>query len=156
MKTLFKTLILSLALASPAAAQTGTIEPAQAEQSDTEQRAREIGRSLRCVVCQNQSIEESDASLAEDMRRLVRARIAAGETDEEIIKFMQTRYGDFVLLKPPVQSNTYILWFAPFLIAGGGLIWFALQRRKPDEELSAVPLSDEEKAALDTLSSNSP
>lgn len=152
MKTLLKTLILSLMLAVPVAAQTDTVNTASIVQEDAEQRAREIGRSLRCVVCQNQSIEESDASLAEDMRRLVRARIAAGETNEEIIDFMRTRYGDFVLLKPPVQSNTYLLWFSPFLIAGGGLIWFTAQRRKPRKVLSTEPLSSEEKAALDELS----
>lgn len=152
MKTLLKTLILSLTLSVPVAAQTDAANTASIVQEDAEQRAREIGRSLRCVVCQNQSIEESDASLAEDMRRLVRARIAAGETNEEIIDFMRTRYGDFVLLKPPVQSNTYLLWFAPFLIAGGGLIWFTAQRRKPRKVSSIEPLSSEEKAALDELS----
>jgi len=85
---------------------------AQSTNAELEARAVDIGHQLRCVVCQNQSIEESDASLAEDMRRLVRARLEAGDSNEDILNFMQERYGDFVLLKPPVQSNTYVLWFA--------------------------------------------
>ena len=150
---LLPSLILALYLSAPVSAQTEPdLETAAATQKDLETRARNIGRSLRCVVCQNQSIEESDASLAEDMRRLVRARIASGETDAGIIAFMQDRYGDFVLLKPPVQSNTYILWFAPFLLVGGGLAWFIAQRRTQNPASKTVPLSDDEQAALDRLS----
>ncbi len=140
-------------LQSFAAAQAEKAPVASAERHDQEVRAREIGRALRCVVCQNQSIEESDASLARDMRRLVRARVAAGETNEEVMAFMQDRYGDFVLLKPPVQKNTYFLWFTPFLVAGFGLIWFALQRRRKFRRntLETVPLTEEERRKLDQL-----
>ena len=118
-----------------------------------ETRAREIGQSLRCVVCQNQSIEESDASLAEDMRRLVRARVRAGESNEDVINFMQDRYGDFVLLKPPVQANTYVLWGAPFIIVLLGIVWFLRQARRPDTNLVA-PLSDDEITRLKSLDSD--
>lgn len=150
---LLPSLILALYLSAPVSAQTEPdLETTAATQKDLETRARNIGRSLRCVVCQNQSIEESDASLAEDMRRLVRARIASGETDAEIIAFMQDRYGDFVLLKPPVQNNTYILWFAPFLLVGGGLAWFIAQKRTQNPASKTVPLSNDEQAALDRLS----
>lgn len=116
-------------------------------------RAREVGRSIRCVVCQNQSIEDSDAVLAEDMRKLVRSRIRAGDSDEQVIAFMRDRYGDFVLLKPPVQPNTYILWFAPFALLGVFAIWFVgRSRRQAINE--TVPLTAEEKAALDSLTSS--
>jgi len=95
-----------------------------------EARAKEVGRSLRCVVCQNQSIEESDASLAEDMRRLVRARIDAGDSNAEVIAYMQSRYGDFVLLEPPIQSNTYALWALPFVLLTAALFWFSRQTKR--------------------------
>jgi len=103
--------------------------------AEVEMRAREIGRSLRCVVCQNQSIDESDASLAQDMRKLVRTRIRAGDGNQQVIDYMQTRYGDFVLLKPPVQANTYILWFAPAGMLIVFLGWYVVRaRRTPDQE----------------------
>lgn len=101
--------------------------------AEVEARAKNIGQSLRCVVCQNQSIEESDVSLAEDMRRLVRARLRAGESDQQVLDFMQQRYGDFVLLKPPVQKNTYVLWTAPFFaLLAGGIWFFRAARRRAD------------------------
>lgn len=119
---------------------------------EMEARAREIGRSLRCVVCQNQSIEESDAVLAEDMRNLVRKRLAEGDTNEDVIDFMQDRYGDFVLLKPPVQSNTYILWFGPFILLAAMLLWYFLRtrRKKPTAQVIS-PLDEDEKARLERL-----
>jgi len=97
---------------------------AQISDADVEARAKEVGRSLRCVVCQNQSIDESDAPLAADMRKLVRARLKEGDSNSEVIDYMQDRYGDYVLLKPPVQANTFILWFLPFLLLMGALGWF--------------------------------
>ena len=75
-------------------------------------------------MCQNQSIDESDAPLAADMRMIVRRQISAGQSKTQIIAYMRENYGDYVLLKPPVQSNTLVLWFAPFLLVFGGLIWF--------------------------------
>ena len=125
-----------------------TFSFAQTINAALESRAVSIGHQLRCVVCQNQSIEESDASLAEDMRRLVRARLKAGDSEKEILDFMQERYGDFVLLKPPVQSNTYLLWFTPFGAVLAGLLWFGLSRRRIAQ---AAPLSDDERAALDSI-----
>lgn len=119
---------------------------------ETETRAREIGQSLRCVVCQNQSIEESDAVLAEDMRRLVRKRIAAGDSNEDVINFMQDRYGDFVLLKPPVQANTIILWFGPFILLGLMLLWYFLRTRSKIPQKQVIPpLNTEEKERLERL-----
>ena len=97
---------------------------AQITDAEIEARAKEVGRSLRCVVCQNQTIDDSDAPLAIDMRKLVRTRLKEGDSNAEVIDYMQERYGDYVLLKPPVQANTYILWFLPFLLLIGALAWF--------------------------------
>jgi len=107
---------------------------AQITNAEVEVRAKEVGRSLRCVVCQNQTIDESDAPLAVDMRKLVRTRLKEGDTNAEVIDYMQERYGDFVLLKPPVQTNTYILWFLPFLLLIGALVWFFKASRKAKEQ----------------------
>ncbi len=124
---------------------------AQTTDDTVELRAREVGRSLRCVVCQNQSIEDSDATLAEDMRRLVRARISSGDSNQEVLDFMQQRYGDFVLLKPPVQKNTLLLWWGPFVAIGLGLLWFfiTLGRRKKNQKPQS--LTADERAKLDDI-----
>lgn len=103
-----------------------------------EARAREISRNLRCVVCQSQSIDDSDAPLARDMRLIVRERIVAGDSDEAIYDFLVARYGDYVLLKPPVQENTIALWAAPavIFIAAAGLaavyVMRQAKRRSPE------------------------
>lgn len=134
---LFLILITALLLSLPALAQTPS-------EVDIETRAREVGRSIRCVVCQNQSIDESDASLAQDMRKLVRARIRAGDSNTEVIDFMQNRYGDFVLLKPPVQTNTYLLWFAPAILLGFFLLWYVVRVRRKPVKIDAQALSVDE------------
>lgn len=105
---------------------------AQISDAEIEARAKEVGQSLRCVVCQNQSIDESDAPLAKDMRKLVRDRLREGDSNADVIDYMQQRYGDYVLLKPPLQSNTYILWFAPFVLLLGVLGWFVMRSRKTE------------------------
>ena len=119
--------------------------------SSQEERAREIGEQLRCVVCQNQSIEESEADLAVDMKRIVRDRIAAGDSDEDVIAYMRDRYGDYVLLKPPVQSNTYLLWFGPFLLVLSGLGWFALRAKRKAAPPLIQDLSEDDQALLNQL-----
>lgn len=139
MKRLF--LILAL-MASPA--------HAQISESD-EARARDIGHQLRCVVCQNQSIEESEAELALDMKKIVRDRIVAGESDTQIMAYMQSRYGDYVLLKPPVQSNTYVLWFLPAGLVLLGLGWFALRSNRAGRVAVDADMSEEDRALLDQL-----
>jgi len=106
---------------------------AQITDADVEARAKEVGRSLRCVVCQNQTIDDSDAPLAIDMRKLVRTRLKEGDSNAEVIDYMRERYGDFVLLKPPVQSNTYILWFLPFILLIVALGWFSRAARKEED-----------------------
>ena len=120
------------------------VEPDEVlEDPELEARALVLGKNLRCVVCQSQSIDDSNAPLAKDMRILVRERLVAGDSDEEIYAFMVERYGDYVLLRPPVQSNTVILWAAPLLvmlIAAGAAVFFvrtaAKQNKQPDETVS--------------------
>jgi len=116
-----------------------------------ESRAREIGRSLRCVVCQNQSIDDSNAEVARDMRRAVRERLVAGDKDAAVFDFMVARYGDYVLLNPPFKARTLLLWLGGplvLLIAGGALL-IAARRRKAI--VPPRPLSDEEQRRLDSL-----
>jgi cytochrome c-type biogenesis protein CcmH len=100
--------------------------------------AREIGRELRCLVCQNQSIEDSDAQLARDLRRLVRERVAAGEDQAAVIRFVHQRYGDFVLLRPPVTAATMLLWATPVLALGGGIAVIMFRRRRAMAEAAAL------------------
>jgi cytochrome c-type biogenesis protein CcmH len=97
-----------------------------------EQRARHLQRELRCLVCQGESLDESSAPLAADLRHLVRAQIAAGRSDAQIKAFLVARYGDFILMDPPFQQNTYALWLAPFLVlvAGGGVAFWVVRRAR--------------------------
>ena len=125
-----------------------------AQTSPQEQRARDIGAQLRCVVCQNQSIEESDAQLAQDMRQVVRDQLATGASDETVIEHIRESYGDYVLLKPPVQWNTYVLWFFPALLVLLSLLWFMFRPKRLAETATPETLSDEDKALLKTLMDN--
>jgi len=99
--------------------------------ANLEARARALSAELRCMVCQNESIDESNADLARDLRLLVRERLQAGDSDDQIRTFLVRRYGDFILLKPPFKLETWLLWGAPFLIllAGGCVIFFSRRRR---------------------------
>ncbi|TNB47010.1 cytochrome c-type biogenesis protein CcmH [Martelella lutilitoris] len=114
-----------------------------------EARAREISAELRCMVCQNQSIDDSNADLARDLRLLVRARLVDGDSNEEVIDYVVSRYGEFVLLKPRFSPKTWLLWGAPALliVLGGIVLWrFSVARRTPDR-----PLSQAEEARLEQL-----
>jgi cytochrome c-type biogenesis protein CcmH len=117
-----------------------------------EARARAIGKELRCLVCQNQSIDDSDAPLAKDLRRIVRERLVAGDTDAEIERYLVERYGDFVLLRPPMKPATWLLWLGPFLVlaAGAGLVLTVL-RRRANEPAEPTELDPDERRALETL-----
>ena len=119
-----------------------------------EDRARALHEELRCMVCQGQSIADSDAALAQDMRAIVRERIAAGESDDAVRGFLTARYGDYVLLDPPVKPETYVLWFGPAAVfVAGGAIAFALLRRSraAARRAETAPLSAEERRRLDAL-----
>jgi cytochrome c-type biogenesis protein CcmH len=124
------------------------------QDSRLEARAREISRTLRCLVCQNQSIDDSDAPLAHDLRVLLRERLTAGDTDAQAIGFMVTRYGNFVLLKPPMQANTLVLWFGPALLLIVAAIGFGRYVGRSAAAFSseaATPLAPDEQERLDVL-----
>jgi len=108
-----------------------------------EARARDIGRELRCLVCQNQSIDDSDAELAVDLRKLIRQRLVAGDSDDQVIAFVRERYGDFVLFKPPVSSSTWLLWGAPIIALGLGVLIIFAARRKTKPETKPTASADE-------------
>ncbi|MGF9764278.1 cytochrome c-type biogenesis protein [Microvirga sp. 0TCS3.31] len=115
-----------------------------------EKRARDISAGLRCLVCQNQSIDDSDAQLAKDLRLLVRERLVAGDTNDQVENFLVQRYGEFVLLKPTFGAHTLLLWLTPALVLIlGGIGAYAAMRRRPKP--ASAPLDDEERAALENL-----
>ena len=117
-----------------------------------EARARALSTGLRCMVCQNQSIDDSDADLAHDIRVLVRERIAAGDSDEAVIRFLVARYGDFILLKPPVNAETILLWAIPFAtLALGAVAVVAASRRRRRGSSPAVALTEDERQSLERL-----
>ena len=127
------------------------VEPSEILPNPIEEtRARTLSAELRCLVCQNQSIDESDAELARDLRKLVRQRVVAGDSNDEIKAFLVERFGDFVLLKPPVNRHTWLLWTLPFIALGFGAYGaFARSRRRPGPASPA--LSGDEKSRLESL-----
>ena len=121
-----------------------------------EARARELSKELRCMVCQNQSIDDSDAPLARDLRLLVRERITAGDSDKQVMDFLVARYGEFVLLKPRLNPRTALLWLLPPLaLMGGGIaLWIYSRRREraaDAERQTLMKLSPDEEARLEKL-----
>jgi cytochrome c-type biogenesis protein CcmH len=147
MKRSFLALILALmcgghawAVSSPAELLSNPVQ---------ERRAEEIGSQLRCLVCQNQSVEDSDADLARDLRRIVRQRVVAGDSDKQVIAWMVARYGDFVRLRPPFRPLTWMLWFSPLVFLGVGATAVVLSRRRTP--MPPAPLDPTERAQLDRL-----
>jgi cytochrome c-type biogenesis protein CcmH len=120
-----------------------------------ETRARALSSELRCLVCQNQSIDDSDAPLARDLRVIVREKLKAGAGDDEIKRFLVDRYGEFVLLRPALSLHTALLWGGPFLVLLGGLVvvWSQARRRRPGFQ---SPLSVEERTALERMTGPGP
>ncbi len=104
-----------------------------------EQRARALSKELRCPKCQNQSLDDSEADIARDLRRIVRERLVAGDSDAEIKSYLTARYGDFVLLKPPMKPTTWILWFGPLavILLGGVVVWRVVRRNRT--QMAAAP-----------------
>ena len=113
-----------------------------------ETRARNLSRELRCMVCQNQSIDDSDAPLARDLRLLVRERLKAGDSDTQIVDFLVARYGDFVLLKPRFTLHTALLWLLPFLMLIAGAAALLIMRRRQQNRVGSARLSDDEEARV--------
>jgi cytochrome c-type biogenesis protein CcmH len=118
-----------------------------------EARARALSQELRCLVCQNQSIDDSNADLAHDLRVLVRERLTAGDSDAQVLAYLTSRYGDYVLLRPPVEPATYLLWFGPpaLLLLGGIVILIGWRRRAASSAVAAAPLSADEQRRLADL-----
>jgi cytochrome c-type biogenesis protein CcmH len=143
--------VLTLLAASP----TWAVQPDEVLSDPTlETRARALSKELRCMVCQNQSIDDSDAPLARDLRILVRERISAGDTDREVLDFLVARYGEFVLLKPRLSWRTALLWSAPVVLFAGGLmlVVVVLRRRSAGQVGPATaPLTEDERARLALL-----
>ena len=140
-------LLLLVALAAPA------VEPRERLADPAlEARARSISSQLRCLVCQNESIDDSGADLAHDIRVFVRERLTAGDTNAQAMQAIVSRYGSFVLLKPPVEPATYLLWYGPPLLLAAGLagtlIWL---KRRPSSPADIAPLNPEESRRLEGL-----
>lgn len=151
MSRLLAIIILAFGLAASAMAvavdEKPLADPAQ------EALARELMKEIRCLVCQNQSIEDSNAELARDLRAIVRERIALGDSPDNVRAYLVDRYGDWVLLRPPVKVSTYFLWASPFFVV---LIILVLVMRRRHTTGGPVPLSDDEAAQLKSLLENRP
>ncbi len=135
-------LVASLIWSAPSLA----VDPSEIlEDKVLETRARHLSKGLRCIVCQNQSIDDSDAQLAGDLRLLVRERLVAGDSDQGVIDYIQSRYGDYVLLKPPVKGTTAVLWLGPVVFALIGIFGIALYFRRQKKLQLAGPAAGNHK-----------
>jgi len=150
LKAVFASLLLGVLLAGPANA----VEPDEILKDPAlEARARRISAELRCLVCQNQSIDDSNAPLARDLRVPVRERLLAGDTDAAVERFLVQRYGDFVLLRPPLAMSTVLLWVGPLLVLLSAVlaIFWQMRRRTGVPTTMEAPLSADEQAKLDAV-----
>lgn len=142
--------LVMLALAGPA----GAVQPDEILPDPAmEARARAISLELRCLVCQNQSIDDSNAPLARDLRLLVRERLKAGDSDTQVRTYVVARYGEFVLLRPPLGWHTALLWFTPLLVLGAA-VFFIARRIRQGPAVAPVPLTVEEQARLSRMLGN--
>jgi cytochrome c-type biogenesis protein CcmH len=151
-------LLVIVCLATPAHA----VEPGEMLKDPAlETRARKISQELRCLVCQNQSIDDSNAELARDLRLLVRERLAAGDSDAAVLAFVEARYGEFVLLRPPLKLHTLLLWASPLLLLAGIAVYLIRRmhwQRSPTGTVSQQPakLTPAEQKRLEVLLKRSP
>jgi cytochrome c-type biogenesis protein CcmH len=143
-------IVLFVMLAAPALA---VLPDERLADPALEARARTLSQELRCLVCQNQSIDDSNADLAHDLRVLVRERLVAGDSDTQVLAYLTSRYGDYVLLRPPVKPATLLLWFGPplLLLAGGLVMLLTWRRRRADALVRPLPLSTDEQVRLARL-----
>lgn len=137
-------LILGAVLCMAAASDPAERLPNAAQEA----RARALFQETRCLVCQNESIDDSEADLAKDLRGAIRAQIAAGRSDAEVRAFLVRRYGEFVMLKPSLAPGNWVLWFGPFLVVAAGLGWLILRRRN---RVATQPLTEDEEARIAVL-----
>lgn len=153
----FKRLLIAMLLAMALPLSAHAVQPDEVlPDAAQEMRARSISGGLRCLVCQNQSIDDSDAPLARDLRLIVRERIKAGDSDTAVVDYVVARYGDYVLLKPPFNTSTLLLWASPLLLLLGG-IWLGRKVMRPGGDVEPqAPLDAAEKAKLaEILGANS-
>jgi cytochrome c-type biogenesis protein CcmH len=150
MRRLVSAVLLALSLSLSGAGAALAVNPEeQLPNPQQEARARAISRELRCVVCQSQTIDDSSAPVAQALRKLVRDRIVAGDSDRQVVAAVTARYGDFVLLKPRFDASTALLWLGPFLVLGLGAAGaFAYVQHQSGAVEDPAPLSDEERVAL--------
>lgn len=147
-------LILALVLHAPGAVHAFSADEALDDPAQ-ETRALKLHDELRCPVCQGQAISDSNAELARDLRRIVRERIAAGDSDDAVFDYLTDRYSDFILLRPRVKPANYVLWFGPalvFVAGAGGLWFFIVRRRRRGAESAPAPLSEDERKQVESLS----
>ncbi len=150
-------LIVALVLYVAGAGLAGAVEPDEMlDDPVLEGRARDISKNLRCLVCQNQSIDDSDADLARDLRIIVRQRLVAGDSDEQVTQYVVDRYGDYVLLRPPVKPSTYMLWFAPAIILLAGAAGLAIIARRRRTGAGPKALSAREETRIRELLDGDP
>ncbi len=143
-------LLVAALLVTGGAASAWAVEPSERLADPAlEARARAVSEELRCLVCQNQSIDESGADLAHDLRILVRKRLAAGDTDQQVLDYIVARYGVFVLLDPPFEPVTWLLWLTPpmLVLGAGGLLLLRARRRRPDPALPDLTREERARAA---------
>src|SRR5688572_27478329 len=148
MKRFAVQLMLLCSLTCAVAAQTA--QPV-AEDPELERRLQALSQELRCLVCQNETLAESRAGLAEDLRREIREQMKAGKTDQEIIQFLTARYGDFVLYRPRVTPTTYLLWFGPFILLAVGLLVLYRQLKQRRTQIKQQSLTDQDRRRLEEL-----
>jgi len=153
MKGLLSIAALYVCLASVISAQEA--KP-MAEDPELEKRVMKLSQELRCLVCQNETLADSRADLAVDLRNQVREQMRAGKTDKEIVVYLTERYGDFVLYRPPVKPTTYLLWFGPFLLLLGGLAFLYRYVRQRRDLITEQPLTAEERRQVEDLLGSAP
>ena len=148
MKRVAVQLVLLCSLVCSVVAQTA--QPL-AEDPQIEKRLQALSQELRCLVCQNETLADSRAGLAEDLRREIREQVKAGKSDKEIIAFLTARYGDFVLYRPRVTPITYLLWFGPFILLGVGLVFLYRQLKQRRVQIKQEPITAQDRRRLDEL-----
>ena len=144
-RSLFFALLLFAFFAIVANAQPVT------DEAVVEQRLAKLSHELRCLQCRNQTIAESPAGLAEDLRREIRVQIRAGKSDQEILAFLSQRYGDFILYRPRVTATTYLLWFGPFVLLLGGLLLLFRYIKQRRDAITEQPMSDDDRRRAEEL-----
>ena len=144
-------ILLSLIVASlPGFAQAREAQPASADPA-LEERVMNLSRELRCLVCQNETLADSRADLAEDLRNQIREQMKAGKSDKEIVAYLTQRYGKFILYNPPIDPTTYLLWFGPFVLLLAGLFVLFRYLKQRRELITDQPLSGDERRRAETL-----